>query len=54
MVLEAATKGWFDLVRDTLRDPMLWFLMGSSVLFAFVRLRGTRRCRVVIQQGSPP
>jgi len=36
LILEAAPKGWFDLARDTLKDPMLWFLLGTSVLFAFV------------------
>jgi Ca2+-transporting ATPase len=36
LILEAAPKGWFDLARDTLKDPMLWFLLGTSVLFALV------------------
>ena len=35
-ILEAAPKGWLDLARDTLKDPMLWFLLGTSALFAFV------------------
>ena len=36
LILEAAPKGWLDLARDTLKDPMLWFLLGVSVLFALV------------------
>ncbi|MCM5569215.1 cation-transporting P-type ATPase [Burkholderiaceae bacterium FT117] len=35
-ILETAQKGWLDLARDTLKDPMLWFLLGTSALFAFV------------------
>ncbi|MEN9314690.1 MAG: hypothetical protein RIS35_1083, partial [Pseudomonadota bacterium] len=33
LILEAAPRGWRDLARDTLRDPMLWFLLGTSALF---------------------
>lgn len=36
LILEAAPRGWFELARDTLADPMLWFLLGTSALFAFV------------------
>lgn len=36
LILEAAPRGWLDLVRDTLQDAMLWFLLGTSALFAFV------------------
>ncbi|HPU52868.1 MAG TPA: cation-transporting P-type ATPase [Burkholderiaceae bacterium] len=36
LILEAAPKGWLDLARDTLKDPMLWFLTGTSLLFGFV------------------
>ena len=35
-IVEAPPHGWTDVVRDSLRDPMLWFLLGTSVLFAFV------------------
>lgn len=35
-ILEAAPKGWPDLVRDTIADPMLWFLVATSALFAVV------------------
>ena len=33
-IIEAPPGNWRDLARDTLRDPMLWFLVGTSVLFA--------------------
>lgn len=36
LILEAEPRGWLDLARDTLQDPMLWFLLGTSALFAFV------------------
>ncbi len=36
LILEVAPKGWRELVLQTLRDPMLWFLVGTSTLFAFV------------------
>ena len=35
-VIEAAAHAWRDLLRDTARDPMLWFLLGTSVLFAVI------------------
>lgn len=35
-VIEAAAHTWRDLLRDTARDPMLWFLLGTSVLFAAI------------------
>ncbi len=33
-IIVAPPVTWVDLVRDTLRDPMIWFLLGVSVLFA--------------------
>lgn len=35
-IVEAPPSSWKDLLRDTLRDPMLWFLSGTAVLFAFL------------------
>jgi Ca2+-transporting ATPase len=35
-VVEAQAGGWRDLARQTARDPMLWFLVGSSVLSALL------------------
>ncbi len=35
-ILEAPPKGWRDLARETVKDPMLWFLVGTSALFAAV------------------
>ncbi|MCU0773957.1 MAG: cation-transporting P-type ATPase [Ideonella sp.] len=31
-----AGAGWRELARDTARDPMLWFLVGTAALFAVV------------------
>ncbi len=35
-VLPELSSGWRDLLRDTLRDPMLWFLSGTALLFAAI------------------
>lgn len=32
-ILEARPDGWRLLLRDTTKDPMLWFLIGTSLLF---------------------
>jgi Ca2+-transporting ATPase len=32
-IIEAAGHPWWDLVRDTARDPMIWFLVGTSLLY---------------------
>jgi Ca2+-transporting ATPase len=36
LILETAEHGWMLLARETLKDPMLWFLVGTSALFALV------------------
>lgn len=36
-IVEAPPGTWRELARDTLRDPMLWFLLGTAVLFASLR-----------------
>src|SRR5512143_1943348 len=36
LILETERGGVWLLVRATLADPMVWFLLGTSVLFAFV------------------
>ncbi len=36
LILETVTGGWRLLMRETVKDPMLWFLLGTSALFAFV------------------
>ncbi len=33
-IIETPPSTWIDLVRDTARDPMIWFLVGVSLLFA--------------------
>lgn len=35
-ILEAPVAGWRELLRDTVRDPMLWFLIVTGSLFAFI------------------
>lgn len=35
-ILEAPPSRWRDLARDTVRDPMIWFLAGVSTLYAGV------------------
>ena len=34
-ILERPPGGWRHLALETARDPMLWFLLGTSLLFAF-------------------
>ncbi len=36
-ILEAGPSGWDRVLRDTLRDPMVWFLAGTAVLFAAMK-----------------
>ena len=35
-IVEAAPPNWWMLARETLRDPMLWFLLGTAALFAWL------------------
>jgi Ca2+-transporting ATPase len=35
-ILETPPHPWRDLARDTLRDPMLWFLAGVSLLYGIL------------------
>jgi Ca2+-transporting ATPase len=32
-ILEVGGHPWVELVRDTVRDPMLWFLLGTGALY---------------------
>lgn len=36
LILEATSGGWIGLLQETAKDPMLWFLVATSGLFAFV------------------
>lgn len=36
LILEAARGGWVEVAQASLRDPMLWFLLATSLLFAVV------------------
>ncbi len=35
-IVEARPAGWRDVLRDTIRDPMIWFLAATSALFGIV------------------
>lgn len=35
LIVETPDSGWQQLLKDTLRDPMLWFLLATSVIFWF-------------------
>jgi Ca2+-transporting ATPase len=35
-IIQVAGNPWWDLARDTAKDPMLWFLIGTSVIYAFI------------------
>jgi Ca2+-transporting ATPase len=39
-ILETPRHPWWDLVRDTAKDPMLWFFGGTSGLYAVVGQHG--------------
>jgi Ca2+-transporting ATPase len=33
-ILEIAGSPWLELARDTLKDPMIWFLVGTGLIYA--------------------
>ncbi len=33
-IVAPSLNGWRDVLRDTIRDPMIWFLVGTAILFA--------------------
>lgn len=35
-IVEDGARHWYDLARETLGDPMLWFLLGTALLFALL------------------
>lgn len=35
-ILSAPAGSWKELLRDTARDPMLWFLLGTSALYSLL------------------
>src|SRR5690606_17173137 len=35
-IVVAPSSGWRDLLRDTVRDPMIWFLAATALLFAWL------------------
>jgi Ca2+-transporting ATPase len=36
LIVEATSGGWIGLLQETAKDPMLWFLVATSGIFAFV------------------
>lgn len=36
-ILEKSTHRWWQILRDTALDPMIWFLICASLLFGFLR-----------------
>src|SRR5512135_2796598 len=32
-IIEVAGRPWLDLIRDTAGDPMIWFLVGTSLAY---------------------
>lgn len=36
-IIEEYPNRWIELIKDTCRDPMIWFLIGTSILFAIMR-----------------
>ncbi|MGD0073901.1 MAG: cation-transporting P-type ATPase, partial [Candidatus Binataceae bacterium] len=35
-IVEAARNPLWDLIRDTATDPMVWFLIGTALLYGFL------------------
>ncbi len=35
-IVEASTNRWHQIIEDTSKDPMIWFLVGTSFLFALL------------------
>jgi Ca2+-transporting ATPase len=35
-IVETRPTGWRDVLRDTIKDPMIWFLAATSALFGTV------------------
>ncbi len=38
-IAEVPGNPWIDLARDTARDPMLWFFLGTGIIYALVGQR---------------
>jgi len=38
-IVETPAGGWVDLIRDAAKDPMIWFLAGTSALYVVVGQR---------------
>ena len=38
-IVEVPGNPWLDLARDTAKDPMLWFFLGTGIVYALVGQR---------------
>lgn len=36
-IIEVKTYHWVEIIKNTLKDPMIWFLVGTSFLFATLK-----------------
>lgn len=36
-IIEVQTSRWVELIRETIKDPMIWFLIIASILFAILK-----------------
>lgn len=36
-ILEKPSNAWVELIKNTALDPMIWFLIGTSFLFAILK-----------------
>lgn len=35
-ILEEASSNWYNIIRNTIQDPMIWFLVGTAALFLWL------------------
>lgn len=50
-ILETAGNRWLELARETLRDPMIWYLGGISLLYAVL---GNRTEAIILMLATLP
>jgi Ca2+-transporting ATPase len=36
-IIETHSNVWLELIENTAKDPMIWFLVGASVLYAILQ-----------------
>ena len=35
-IVAESSSGWLEIVRSTVSDPMIWFLIGTAILFIWL------------------